>query len=136
VSKSSSLANQRSGPAARQKRSMRSISAVVSTTFTLSRPGGMRQNTARQRSRRKYVPVSRRRFLRTAVQGGVGASLATLAPLAWRGAPLHAQPAARGPALPSGFRLLSLGATNVLSVTTDDGIVLVDAAAPDQAAAL
>jgi glyoxylase-like metal-dependent hydrolase (beta-lactamase superfamily II) len=81
-------------------------------------------------------PVSRRRFLETAVKGGVGASLAALA---WPGVPLQAQPArpaANGPALPSGFRLLPLGATNVLAVETDAGFVLVDAAAPEHAAGL
>lgn len=77
-------------------------------------------------------PVSRRRFLENAIRGGVGASLA----LAWPGVPLHAQPAATGPSLPSGFRLLTFGATNVLAVSTDAGFVLVDAAAPEHAAAL
>src|SRR5690606_27540789 len=69
----------------------------------------------------KIVPVSRRRFLRTAVQGSIGVSLAALA---WRNAS-YAQPAAGGPALPAGFRLLSLGATNVLAVSTEAGFVLV-----------
>jgi glyoxylase-like metal-dependent hydrolase (beta-lactamase superfamily II) len=98
--------------------------------------GGMRQNSARKPPRESSVPpVSRRRFLSNAVHGSMGASLGALA---WRSGALFAQPAAAagGVELPQGYRLLSLGATNVLAVATDAGFVLVDSGAPAHAADL
>jgi cyclase len=72
-------------------------------------------------------------LLSTTVGGLVGASLA--AGLRWPG--LHAQPAGGNARdLGGGFHVLDLGATNVLAVSDESGVALVDGAPSGRASAL
>jgi cyclase len=76
--------------------------------------------------------VSRRTLLATGAQGLVGASLG----LGLRPAFAQAPSGLSAGALPPGFHVLSLGATNVLAVTDSTGIALVDGAPAGRSAAL
>ncbi len=76
--------------------------------------------------------LTRRKLLATGLQGFAGAAFGTAA-LGPR--PVLAQASAAA-ALPNGFHVLSLGATNVLAVTDRSGIALVDGAPQGRAAAL
>ena len=80
-------------------------------------------------------PFSRRTLLATGVQGLIGASLGAAVGVR----PARAQAPAARPALTDlgkGFRVLSLGETNVLAATDSTGTALVDGAPVGRAASL
>jgi glyoxylase-like metal-dependent hydrolase (beta-lactamase superfamily II) len=81
--------------------------------------------------------ISRRRLLTSTVQGLIGATVGGGVGLrAWRAQAQAAPQRAAAAELPEGFRVLDLGATNVLAVTDATGIALVDGAPRGQADAL